>query len=171
MSLRVDIKQMTKLQYASTIRWGLTVIQFPSGISGISSEDINVRAYSATVPTTTADDSPVENRGNIIWQPGIVRYPGTQDLTFHEAEDGKMASFLYAWRNLTWKDETGVQEPCKNLKSVWKLSLLNSKDEVRENYTLYGCWLKNYNATELVSNGSETMKFNITLQYDYFLKN
>lgn len=170
MSLRVDITQMTKFQYASAIRWGLTVIQFPSGISGITSEDINIRAYSTSIPTTTADESPVENRGNIIWQPGIIRYPGTQDLSFHEAEDGKMADFLYKWRNLTWKDETGVQEPCKNLKSTWKLSLLDSKDNVREEYTLYGCWLKSYNATELGSAGSETIKFNITLQYDYFIK-
>lgn len=170
MSLRVDINKMTKLQYASSIRWGVTVIQFPNGVKGITSDDINIRAYSASIPSTSADEAPVENRGNIIWQPGIVRYPGTQDLSFHEAEDGKMASFLYAWRNLTWQDETGVQEPCSNLKSTWRLSLLNSKDQVRENYTLYGCWLKSYNATELSSNGSDTIKFNITLQYDYFLK-
>lgn len=170
MSLRVDINKMTKLQYASAIRWGLTVVSFPAGISGISSEDINVRAYSTAIPTTTAEEAPVENRGNIIWQPGIIRYPGSIDLSFHEAEDGKMADFLYKWRNLTWKDETGVTEPCSNLKSTWKLSLLTSKDTIRENYTLYGCWLKNYSATDLGSTGSETIKFNVTLQYDYFLK-
>lgn len=161
---------MTKLQYASSIRWGVTVITFPKGVKNITSADINLRAYSASIPATTADESAVETRGNIIWQPGIVRYPGTIDLSFHEAEDGKMAKFLYEWRNLTWADETGVQEPCKDLKSVWKLSLLNSKDAVRETYTLHGCWLKAYNATELSSNGSETIKFNITLQYDYFTK-
>lgn len=171
--MRVDINKMTKLQYASAIRWALSIISLPAGVN-ISTEDINLRAYSATIPTTTTEESTIENRGNVIWQPGMTRYPGTIELSFHEAEDGKMADFLYKWRQLIWSDEEGKTIPSKsttsNLKSTWKLSLLTSQDEVRETYTLHGCWLKGYTPTELGSSGSDTIRFNVTLQYDYFTK-
>ena len=50
MSLRPDITKISKLQYASAIRWGITAISLPSGINGITSDDINTRCYSSTYP-------------------------------------------------------------------------------------------------------------------------
>ena len=170
MSLRPDITKISKLQYASAIRWGITAISLPTGISGITSDDINTRCYSSTYPKTTTEEAQVDNRGTVIWQPGITRYPGTITLGFHEAEDGKMAEFIDQWRQLTWTDETGAAAPASNLKATFKLSLLTSTDAEREAYMLYGCWLKDWDGTELTSTGSDTIKFNITLQYDYHVK-
>lgn len=169
--LRPSINEIRKFQYASMYRWGFSVVTMPRTISVVNSSDLAVRAYSSTIPKVTVDQSTVENRGQVIWQPGITRYPGTHTLVFHEAEDGKMAKFLNDWHQQHWKDDSGVQELTNDIKGDFKLSLLNSKDTVREEYILHGCWLQDWDGGELSSTSSDTLKYTLTLQYDYFTFN
>lgn len=169
--LRPDIGEIKKFQYASMYRWGFSVVNMPRVVRSISSSDLTIRAYSSSIPKVTVDQSTIENRGHIIWQPGITRFQGTHTIVFHEAEDGKMAKFLNEWHQKHWQDGTGVQEITNDLKGDFKLSLLNAKDQVREEYILHGCWLQDWDGGELSSTSSDTLKYTLTLQYDYYTFN
>lgn len=169
MTLRPDIITVKNYQYASNIRWGISVINMPSGL-GISSDELNTRCFSTSIPNYNTEESMIENRGIIVYQPGITKYAGQHTFMFYETEDSAIAKYLNNYKQKSWKDLTGAQEPTKNLKSDFKFSLLTSMDAEREAYNMYGAWVKSWEATELGSSTSEIIKYTVTYQYDYFIK-
>lgn len=169
MTLRPDITTMRNYQYASSIRWGLSAIKLPSNL-GITSSELNARCFSTSIPKFSTEESTIENRGNIIYQPGVTKYAGQHTFMFYETEDSLIAKFINSYKQKTWKDLSGVQEPSRNLKADLKFSLLTSMDVEREAYNMYGAWVKDYDATELGSSNSEIIKYTVTFQYDYFLR-
>lgn len=156
--------------FATLYQWSMSVIQFPSGASlGLSSEDMNVRCVSATMPVMTGQSIDVNIRGHHIRQHGIYDSSHTLDLMFIEAVDNKITNALYQWRKACWEVETGVQKTKQEVEATIMLERLDNQHSPLWKYTLFGCFLEAYDpGGQLGEATSDAVRPSMTLSYDYF---
>ena len=172
MSLRPSIEEIRNLgMHASYYNWGLQFVSLPAALTGFTSADLNTRAVSFSAPTRTIDDAEINVRGHKVYQHAIVTY-NTIELELHETIDSKVGNFLESWMDIQWTPISGIQVPKALNQSVILLTLLNSEDQKRYQYTLIGAWPTNFDhGGPYSANNSDTVKFTATLRYDYYLHN
>lgn len=170
MALKPTIEQIRELNmHAAYFNWGIQFVSLPSGLTGLTSADLNTRAVSIDAPTRSIQEAEIAVRGHKVYQHGIVTYD-TINLTLHETVDSKVTNFLESWMDMQWMPVTGLQVPKMLNQSVLLLSLLDSEDNVRMRYTMFGCWPTRvqhggtYDATN-----NDTVKIQVTFRYDYYL--
>lgn len=151
-------------------RWNLIFAAFPTGVAGApSTNDLNLRCETATVPKLTNTMTEVKIRGHKINQPGRGDYSSNIVLTFVETIDNKVHSFLRAWREACWQVKTGVQVAKADAEAIIALQRLDHTDKAIWEYKLTGCILQDYEASgTLDSSSQEPVKPSMTIVYDYF---
>ena len=171
MSLRPDIETTRKLgHHASYYNWGIQFVNLPGALSGFTSADLNTRAVSFQAPTRTQDVAEISMRGHKVFQHGIMNYDQGLNLILHETVDRKVGTFLENWMNLQWTPISGVQVPKSLNQAVFLLTLLDSEDKARKYYTIFGAWPTHFDhGGDYSADSSDTVKYTVTFQYDYYL--
>lgn len=167
--MRPDINNIRSVGEPQTLyRWNMVLVTPPSVISAPSTEDLNVRCVSTTLPKSTNNDAPLTIRGHTVETIGKQTYERRITLIFVETVDNIIAQFFSDWRQAVWKDITGVSEDKKDVEAVIKLERLNNKDEAVWEYVMTGCFPKDFTLPQLVEESDEHFKPEIILSYDYF---
>jgi hypothetical protein len=153
---------------ASYYNWGVQFITTPAAVAGFTSYDLNTRAISMSPPTKTEEESEVNIRGNKDYQHAIITY-NPLEITLQETVDSKVGSFLEAWTAAQWDPTTGQQRPKNQIEATILLTLLDSMDVPRAQYTLVGAWVTSFDhGGSYDGSNSDTVKFNVNLRYTYY---
>jgi hypothetical protein len=170
-TLRPTIEDLSQLgMHASYYNWGLQFISLPSALSNFTTDDLNTRAVSFSAPTRTQEATPIALRGHTVYQHGIMSYDNPLTLVLHETIDSKVGNFLEAWMDLQWTPIAGSQVPKSMNQASFLLTLLDSEDKARKYYTIVGAWITHFDhGGDYEATNSDTVKYTIQLQYDYYL--
>lgn len=169
---RPNISQLRNVgDYTQLYRWNLIFSSLPAaGIAGAPLiEDLNLRCESTTLPKTT--NQPIEQniRGHKTKSAGIMNYEGTIVLTFIETTDNLIHNFLKGWRELIWSTRTGTSVDKSDYEAEIIIQRLNNQDNAIWQYTMYGCWLEDYDdGGTLDGSTSDSLKPAMTISYDFF---
>lgn len=155
-------------ELAQVFRWGISFVRTPTAVK--VPENFNLQMTSTEVPKTDAGQSiEVAIRGHTIKRPGIYDDTHNIQLSFVETIDNQISEFLRTWRNAVWSRDTGVQQKLKDCTGDLLMTRLDNLDNPIWQYTLYGCFLEDYDGIggEL-SSDSEALRPTLTLYYDTF---
>ena len=154
--------------FASLYRWNLIFDTPPSGIAAPTTEELNLRCMSATIPKATGNEFPITIRGHKTRNPGIWDTSGAITLTFIETIDNKVLDFIKNWREACWETNTGVSRTKQDLIAIIRLERLDRQDNPIREYKLEA-FLSDYTSgDDLVAEGGESFNPSITLTYDKF---
>jgi hypothetical protein len=169
--LRPSLSQFRAIgQHATYIDWGIQFITLPPALNtSFSSEDLNARALSATIPKKTMQKTEIMMRGHRKWQHGICDYGGQISLGLYELTDVKTEKFLLDWYELLWQSDTGAQLPKQDVECDILLTRLDTANNRIAEYKLVGCWLEDYDyGSELQSNVADSIIITPIISFDTF---
>jgi hypothetical protein len=156
--------------FASLYRWNLIFDQPPSGIAAPTTEELNLRCTSATIPKVTGSAFPISIRGHKTQNPGIWDTSGTIVLTFIETVDNKVLNFIQSWSNACWEMNTGISKTKSELTAIVRLERLDRQDNPVREYKLEA-FLSDYSPGGDLGADGDTLSPTITLSYDKFEEN
>lgn len=168
--MKANIDQLRSLpDYAELIRWNVIFVEPPRAANGFpSTEDLNIRAESATPPKATNEKIEVRHKGLRVYQPGITLPEGTMTLTFNETVTPVIKQALKSWRDAIYDFRSGQGGDKVDCAATIILEQLNKQDKAVWRYTLYGVFLEDYDLGSLDSASSDIQKPSWTLTYDFF---
>lgn len=171
MSLKPSIEELRGLNHhATTYDWGIQFFNMPQALNGFTSADLNTRCQTASIPSRSIEEIPINLRGHKVFQHGIVNYGNKLNLTLYETTDSKVQDFLKAYMNIQWTPITGTQVPKSLNQCCFLLTLLDSEHNPTFYYTIMGAWLQSYEAgSGLQSSSSDILTWNTTWTFDYFI--
>jgi hypothetical protein len=163
-------------QPLSLFRWNVYFLDLPTlGVGAIAvSPALSARCLTSEVPKATGHVIDINIRGFQAHTPGYMKYPGQITLQFMEAMGSlellQISMLIKTWRDNTWGAETGTQKKKSSLQGTIALVQLDANDNEVWSYMLYGCLLKDYDATGGSLGGTnEIMRPSITLAYDFWI--
>ncbi len=170
---RPTIEQVRSISEVVTVyQWDLQFASFPSALaSPPSSDDLNIRCYSSTIPKKTIQSIEYSVRGHKVKVPGPIDEGGNQiTLTFIETADMLIHNFLREWREICVETKTGKHRPVEEVKCDILLFYLNRQNEPIWRYKLIGCYLEDYEAGgELTGDpNADILRPTLTISFDYF---
>ena len=167
---RITIDQLREIgDLASVYRWNLSIAKFPSGsTSWPSSDDLDVRCETTTIPKLTGTSIETNIRGHKIKSPGIYNYDNVLTLTFIETVDNKIQEFINTWKELCWETKTGKAKPKKDIEAIIHLKRLDNEDNEIYLYELIGSFYEDSDGGTLDGSTSDVIKPSLTISYDYF---
>ena len=168
---RPHIDQIRVLpDFPTMYQWNFRLSDPPKGVQNSDVDELNKRCLSSEIPKKTGQSIDIQVRGHHTKQPGIYDSTHTITVTFVETIDNYVANFLRSWRELCWEKKTGVQQSRADCTGTVVLEQLNRQDTGIWTYTLYGCWLEDYDPTGGTWDGtaSEVLRPSLTLSYDWF---
>ena len=154
---------------ASAYRWDLTFLQVPTALASYSSEDMNVRCESTTLPKRIEATPDVNIRGHKVLFPGRLTYSNELDMTFIETENNMIAKFLKAWWDLLWDPKLGTRYPKNQLEARLLIKRLDHNNVAIWQYQIHGVFLKDADFGKL-DGETETIKPTVKFSYDYFIE-
>ena len=152
-------------------RWGVSFVKFPQVCSGFTSEAINFRAESITIPKLNTPKQDLKIRGTNIKTEGQGEYEGEITLTCVETVDSTITDFVAQWREGSWSQNDqggGLTRPEEELFATILLTLLNNQDQPRWFYKLFYCKLAGAEPGADPGAEAEPFKPALTISYDYF---
>lgn len=152
--------------FLQSIRWDL---EFPTGIpgNGTSSENLNIRCSSSTIPHANNEKLSVNIRGHQVHTPGTTTYDGSITITTSETTDMAIHKAILEWKKLVWESKTGKTKNKVDLSCQVNLYRLDHQDNRVWKYSLYGCFIVEDDKGELSSDNA-VVSPTITLSYDYY---
>lgn len=169
MALRPTKGQLRQIgELAQSFRWSVAFVRQPSGVTVPS--NFNLQCSSSEIPKKEAGQSiEVNIRGHVIKRPGIYDDSHNITLEFVETIDNQISEFLRTWREAVWSTNEGVQQNLNDCTGDIQLSRLDNLDNPIWRYTLYGCYLEDYDPSGgSLGSDSEAVRPTITLYYDSF---
>jgi hypothetical protein len=168
---RPTIQQIRGLgDMVTTYQWNMIFVTFPSALYGgviPSSEDLNLRMISSTVPTKTIGDEVINVRGHKTSQSGQAEFTPDLELVFYETVDVLVSNFLLAWHETCTNTKTGTHGSKSQCECDIQLQQLNRQDEPIWLYSMHGCRLKSYTKGEF-SGEDSLVQPKLTIKIDYF---
>jgi hypothetical protein len=149
----------------TTYQWDLTFESFPAGVSApLSSEDINIRCISSTLPVKEVQKIEYTVRGFTLSQPGTYTVSSPIELTFISPIDMNLEEFFRNWREACTQTDTGTHLPFDQVTCNIILTLLDRQDKPIWKYKLIDCWLPKYetgdmNSDNAIANSVATIEF------------
>jgi len=132
-------------------------------------DGINWRCQTTDLPKMTGQSIEINIRGHKVKQPGIYNYSNTLTLAFVETVDNVISNFFKSWREACWATDSGAQYQKVDVEAIITLVRLNRQDESIYHYTLYGCYLEDYEAGGTMDgSASDVVKPTMTISYDFF---
>ena len=164
----LSIDQMRQMANAArAYMWELFIPNIPGGGD---SEFLRFHVRNVTMPGLTLEPIEINWQAHKIKEPG--RAPFTQMFTFQieESEEGKALDLLLDWRNLVLHPETGVGSPSEDIKTDIYLTLLKTTGEEVKKMKIVGCWPQEVADVTLDYMASETIKIDVSMSYDYWVR-
>lgn len=173
--LRPSVENIRSLgNFSQTFRWLVDFKSFPKGLpGGYTTEDINFRAESVSLPEKEIELTEIQIRGNKVRQEGIGTYNSPITLTLIETVNPVCLSFLNDWQELAWKSSNGSigTTQYKNmLECEMYLTLLDSQDKPYYKYTLIGCQIGGGTGGDLDAQSADPLKPALSIAFDYFTR-
>lgn len=172
--MRPTIEEIRNVSnYTDVYRWNLIFASFPviGTLGNIlpwpSSNDLNIRCESTTMPKVTNEKILVNIKGQKVYQSGQATYSSTLQLNFVDTVDVKIQNFFNTWTQVVWQTRTGISQPKLRQEATIILHQLNSLDIPIYQFTLYGCFMTDFDNGSM-SSASEVRKPTATLSYDYY---
>jgi hypothetical protein len=170
MSLRSTISEVRNIgHHQSLYDWGIQFFNLPSILTGFTSADLNTRCQTANLPSKSIDEIEINLRGHKVFQHGKINYKNKLNLTLYETQDSKVGDFLDAYMNMQWTPITGSQVPKSLNQCCFLLTLLDSENNARKNFTIIGAWLQDYTPSGDLGSDSAVLSYNTVWTFDYWL--
>jgi len=152
----------------STFRWDLSFVKFPSVGAYPSSDDLNLRCTSVTLPKEKVDKTTIEIRGVKVNYPVKSTPEMSISLKFLETEDAMLNKIIDSWRAAIYDFKTGVSGTKKDVEALISLYLLDGNNARIYEYKLIGCFLDSYDRGSPTSSDVKPFDITMTLTFDYF---
>lgn len=164
-----SINQIRSLpNWAEMNRWTTRFEKFPNALTGLNSNDYDLRCESVEIPKQTQQNFEVNIRGHKVKQNGLPQYTNVINLVYSETVDNKISQLANSWKEATWNSETGVSNSKADLQAILTVERLNHLDVAIYRYVLYGVLYEDFDGGTLDSATSDALKLTLTLSYDYF---
>lgn len=168
---RPTMEQVRGLGDVATIyQWNVTFVNFPAALNGgviPTTEDLNLRMTSTTLPVKGNMDQDINIRGHVTSQSGQAEYNKEINFGFYETVDNVISNFFLAWEETCTQTGTGAHGSKTDSECAIEIERLNRQDVPIWLYFLVGCRLKTYTLTDLTGE-NDTFKPGLTIKYDYF---
>ena len=156
-----------------TYMWEL----FIPSIAELDQDDMVLRVRNVVIPGRTIQ--PIESYflGSKQFHPGKSEYVGTFPVQIEEMEDGKAHQALHSWQQLIWdadpNSSTAGQSKVNGKRDYTRDIVLkmykNNGTKMDKDIVFYNSWVQNVGDATLDYTASESLKFECTFQYDYWL--
>lgn len=171
--IRPSIENVRSLgNFVQSFRWGIQFEKFPAMLLGYTSDDINFRAESTTIPKLTGTSVEYMIRGQKVKQPGIHDYGNQITLTCIETVDSKIANFVRSWREICWQTTqggTGITQYKSNVEATIIIIRLDNLNNPIWYYKLFGCFLEDVEwGNDLDGQTADPLKPAMQISFDYF---
>lgn len=171
--LRPSIENLRSLgNWSQSFRWNVSFVSFPSALSYIpTSDDLNFRAESMSIPELQVETTEIQIRGNKVRQPGIGTYNSPITLSLVETTNPVCLRFLAAWQEICWHTKNGsigTTEYIRDVECNIKLQLLDNLDQPYYQYELMGCFLESATKGDVDASNGDPLKPQLSLAYQYF---
>lgn len=171
--------------------------ELPGGFNSDGSDnaevgDICIRARTAIVPGKTVQAVTSNFMGTEVHFAGRLSFSGTLPMTFEEYIDGKGHKFIRKWQDYCFDTNSGYSVANSGYKKKINLILLDNRvsadnaafkdianpkytlpesiyDKATKVITLYGVWPEASNDTSLDYTGNDSIKYDISFKFDYWL--
>ena len=141
-------------------------------------EDITLRARTCSLPSRGTDA--IESNFGAMKQffPGKPTFENTTQITFEETESQGVGIFLYNWAQMIFDITKGHSNSSKKRGApltdayvdMIKVTPIRYNGEPFKNSVyFYNCWLQNVDSVSLDYTTSESVKYNATFQFDFWL--
>lgn len=149
-----------------TYLWEVKFLTLPTIITGISSDDLNFRCTSTTLPKTSNSVIRLDIRGVEARFPGPNKFSDSIQMSFVETTDAKIREVIRYWRVGSFDPVTGIQLPKSLIEGQIQICQLDGLSTTTMAYNLYGCWLSDYDPGQANSESSY-LGMTGTFTYDY----
>jgi len=147
----------------------MRVVQFPTGIaSPPTSDDLNLRCESHTVPKKTIENNIINIRGQEVGQAGRGMYDKNITLTFVETVDSFIVEYFRQWREIISEFNTGTSVTKAEYQATFLLTLLDNQDVGRYEYRLNGVYPIDPTMGDTLTSEQDVIKPTVTFHYDSF---
>jgi hypothetical protein len=160
-----QLRQLTKPGRA--YMWELFIPNVPGGGDA---EFIRLHAKNVMLPGYTNEPIEIHHKAHKIKVPG--RGPFTQTMTFQleESEEGNAMDLLINWRDLCVNPETGATAADDTYTTDIYLSLLTTEGVEYRRMKIVRAWPQEISDVTLDYTMSDTIKIDVTMSYDYWVK-
>ena len=157
--------------YAQVTKWDINFVTLPGvGAFGFPvSDELNFRCESVELPKATNQKYEVQTRGHKTFHSGILDYGNSFTITFTETVDSAIFNFVKAWRELIWSSRQGQAFSKSDIEATILITMLDNQDNARAKYTVFGCFLEDYDFGTVDGATSDAIKPTMTLSFDFFV--
>lgn len=166
--MRPTMEQIRSLgDFGVSNLWDITITEFPTGVTGLTSDDVNFRAVNIDAPPKrTGASQEVTIRGHKVKQPGDYDYSGTITVTLVATADNRTDNFIRLWREKCIETNTGKQEKKLDVEAGILLTRYDRQHVPYWQYEFRG-FLEDYDPGGLTETG-EILQPTLTISFDYF---
>jgi len=167
----ISIEEVRSLGDILTLnKWDLAFLNFPKAVSAnLSSDDLNLRCYTASVPKRTNQKQEITIRGHKVLQPGDDDFGNQVTLVFFEDDAVKIRKFDELWAEAISALGTALKQKREEVKCDISLTRLNRQNEPVLRYIIRGCFREDAEEPELTGDpNAELDKYSIMISFDDF---
>lgn len=158
--------------FTQAFRWIVHLAELPSAVAAVAtSEDLNFRAESSSIPTRTSTPTEITIRGNTVRQAGMMVYNSPLTIGANETIDSKLSELIRTWQDLAWESKegsSGKTAPVEELQGRIELIRLDQADNPIYKYTLFGAWLESAEKGDLDGSTADPLKPQLGIAFDRF---
>lgn len=153
-------------------KWELWIPR-PTGVTTWSQEDMTIRSRSTVIPGR--GNEPIESNfmGQKQFFPGKPIFPNTFAVMFEEFEDKQVSKSLYSWQQAMHDHSStganpgmGIAEGKQAIKSDIVLREYGVSGKLLQSVVIKNAWVQNVDDVSMDYTGAESVKYNVTFQYD-----
>jgi len=146
-------------------------VLFPQIPGGGSSADLEIRAYSASIPGRGVGSIHIPFKGTAGMKvPGKVKMEQAWKASFRESIDAKTFDALNDWFQYIMDARTGVGTPDPLTKTNIYLHCLDLEGNAWLKIKLVGCYIETMDDAPVAHETEEVISFNATFSYDRWEK-
>jgi len=158
--------------FTQAFRWIIHLAEIPAAVAeAVTSEDLNFRAESSSIPTRTTTATEITIRGNTVRQSGQTVYNSPLTIGANETIDNKLSELIRKWQDLAWDSKdgsSGKTAPVEEMQGRIELIRLDQSDNPIYKYTLFGAWLESAEKGDLDGSTADPLKPQLGIAFDRF---
>lgn len=165
------LKNLGEIQ--KTYNWELYI---PS-IEDLDQDDMVIRVRNTVIPGRSI--TPIESHfmGTKSWHAGKTEYTGTFNVQMEEFEDQKVFTALHSWQQAIFDyspdsptaGQSKVQDKNGYTRDIVLRMYKNNGVKMEKEIVYFNAWPTSVSDVSLDYTASDSVKYECTFQYDYFL--
>ena len=163
-NIGVDTLKGNLTNPARTFMWDVLI---PVPIGTGQSTTYQIRAQSSNIPGRSNDSIAIPYKQTAgIQVAGKLVFPHTWTCTFIEGEDKLVFDAIHSWQQNIVNDVFGVGVGDPLYKTDVYITLLTTAGKMFMKIKIKGAWVQNVGDVALAYADNETIKYNVTFEYD-----